>query len=96
MKKFLGGFEHVVVTVLLVMMVVVVSLGIVELAVIIYKQMASPPLYILLDLDDMLKIFGFFFMILIGLEIIETIKVYLSKEIIPVHRYTDLNFFHSL
>ena len=84
MNKFLGRFEHFIVIALLVMMVVVVSLGIIELAVIIYEQMVSPPLYILLDLNDMLKIFGFFFMILIGLEIIETIKVYLSKEVIPV------------
>ena len=84
MEKFLSKFENVIVIALLGMMVVVVSLAIIELAVIIFKQMISPPLYILLDLNDMLKIFGFFFMILIGLEIIETIKVYLSNEIIPV------------
>jgi uncharacterized membrane protein (DUF373 family) len=84
MEKFLRKFENSIVIALLGMMVVVVSLAMIELGVIIYRQMVSPPLYILLDLDDMLKIFGFFFMILIGLELIETIKVYLSKEIIPV------------
>ena len=84
MKKFLSKFERVIVLALLGMMVVVVSLAVIELGVIIYKQMVSPPLFILLDLNDMLKIFGFFFMILIGLELIETIKVYLSDEIIPV------------
>ena len=84
MEKFLSKFENFIVIALLGMMVVVVSLAMIELGVIIYKQMVSPPLYILLDLNDMLKIFGFFFMILIGLELIETIKVYLSKEIIPV------------
>ena len=84
MEKFLSRFEHFIVITLLGMMVVVVSLATIELAVIIYKQMMSPPLYILLDFNDMLKIFGFFFMILIGLEIIETIKVYFSKEVIPV------------
>ena len=84
MEKFLSRFEHFIVITLLGMMVVVVSLATIELAVIIYKQMMSPPLYILLDFNDMLKIFGFFFMILIGLELIETIKIYLSKEVIPV------------
>ena len=84
MEKFLSKFENVIVIALLGMMVVVVSLATIELGVIIYKQMMSPPIYILLDFNDMLKIFGFFFMILIGLEIIETIKVYLSKEVIPV------------
>ena len=84
MEKFLSGFEHFIVVVLLGMMVVVISLATIELGVIIYKQMASPPLYMLLDFTDLLKIFGFFIMILIGLELIETIKVYLSNEVIPV------------
>ena len=84
MNKFLSKFENFTVIALLGMMVIVVSLATIELGVILYKQMVSPPLYILLDLNDMLRIFGFFFMILIGLEIIETIKVYLTKEIIPV------------
>lgn len=84
MEKFLQKFENYIVIALLGMMVVVVSLAMIELGVIIFQQMASPPLYILLDINDMLKIFGFFFMILIGLELIETIKVYLSEEIIPV------------
>jgi uncharacterized membrane protein (DUF373 family) len=84
MEKFLSRFEHFIVIVLLGMMVVVVSLATIELGIIIYQQMKSPPLYMLLDLGDLLKIFGFFFMILIGLELIETIKVYLSKEVIPV------------
>ncbi len=84
MEKFLSRFEHFIVIALLGMMVVVISLATIELGVIIYKQMASPPLYMLLDFTDLLKIFGFFFMILIGLELIETIKVYLSSEVIPV------------
>ena len=84
MEKFLSRFEHSIVIVLLGMIVVVVSLATIELGVIIYQQMVSPPLFLLLDLGDLLKIFGFFFMILIGLELIETIKVYLSKEVIPV------------
>ena len=84
MEKFLSRFEHFIVIVLLGMMVVVVSLATIELGVIIYQQMVSPPLYMLLNFGDLLKIFGFFFMILIGLELIETIKVYLSSEVIPV------------
>ncbi len=84
MNKFLSKFENFTVIALLGMMVVVVFLATIELGVILYNQMVSPPLYILLDLNDMLRIFGFFFMILIGLEIIETIKVYLTKEVIPV------------
>ena len=84
MNKFLSKFENLTVIALLGMMVIVVFLATIELGVILYKQMASPPLYILLDINDMLSLFGFFFMILIGIEIIETIKVYLNKDVIPV------------
>ena len=83
MEKFLRVFEHHIVTVLLGMMVIVVALGTIELGVIIYEQMMLPPMF-LLDINEMLTVFGFFFMILIGLELIETIKVYLSEEVIPV------------
>ena len=84
MNKFLSKFESFTVIALLGMMVIVVSLATIELGIILYNQIVSPPLYILLDINDMLRIFGFFFMILIGLELIETIKVYLTKEVIPV------------
>jgi uncharacterized membrane protein (DUF373 family) len=66
------------------MMVVVVFLSTVELGVILVEQMLKPPRFILLDINEMLKIFGFFMMILIGLELIETIKVYLVEEMVHV------------
>ena len=34
----------------------------------------------LLNFKDILEVFGFFFMILIGLELIDTIKSYLTEE----------------
>ena len=84
MEKFLKRFERYVVIGLLGMMVVVVFLGTVELAVILVEQMLNPPRWILLSIDEMLKIFGFFLMILIGLELMEVIKVYLVEESVHV------------
>jgi len=84
MEKFLKRFERYVVIGLLGMMVVVVFLGTVELAVILVEQMLNPPRLILLNIDEMLKIFGFFLMILIGLELMEVIKVYLVEESVHV------------
>lgn len=66
------------------MMVVVVFLGTVELGVILVEQMLNPPRFILLDINETLTIFGFFMMVLIGLELIETIKVYLVREMVHV------------
>jgi uncharacterized membrane protein (DUF373 family) len=80
MNGFIKRFERFVVFALLVMMMIVVFLSTVELAVVLVRQMLAPPLPILLDIDEMLTIFGFFMMILIGLELMETVKVYLVEE----------------
>lgn len=85
MEKFLKKFEYYLIIGLLVMMVLVVFLSTVELGVIIVQRMLSgKPQLFLLDIADLLEIFGFFMMILIGIELIETIKVYLVDESIHV------------
>ena len=76
MEKLLKKFEYYLIIGLLVMMVLVVFLSTVELGVIIVQRMLSgKPQLFLLDIADLLEIFGFFMMILIGIELIETIKV---------------------
>jgi len=84
MEKFLKNFERFIVIGLLAMMIVVVLLGTVELAVILVEQMVKPPRFILLNIDELLNIFGFFLMILIGLELVETLKVYFVDEMVHV------------
>jgi uncharacterized membrane protein (DUF373 family) len=82
-KNAVKKFENIIVIALLGMMVLVVFLSTIELAVILVEQLRSPPL-LLLEIDELLKIFGFFLMILIGLELVETLKVYISEEIVHV------------
>ena len=82
-KNVVKKFEHIIVIALLGMMVLVVFLSTIELAVILVEHLLSPPL-LLLEIHELLKIFGFFLMILIGLELVETLKVYISEEIVHV------------
>ena len=85
MEKLIKKFERYIVIGLLAMMALVVFLSTVELAVIIVERMLSEkPHLFLLDISELLDIFGFFMMILIGLELIETIKIYLVDESIHV------------
>lgn len=84
MEKFFHKFEHCIIITLLGMMVVVVLLSTVELAVILVKYMLKPPHFIFLNSNQLLEIFGFFLMILIGLELLETIKMYLSEDKVHV------------
>ena len=83
MEKFLKKFERFIVITLLGMMALVVLLSAVELAVLIFEQLIIPP-FMLLDMNKLLKIFSFFLIVLIGLELIEVIKVYLVDEQVHV------------
>jgi uncharacterized membrane protein (DUF373 family) len=65
------------------MMAIVVLIGTVELALLIYKDLSTPP-YLIIEIDGLLHIFGFFLLILIGVELLETIKAYLEEHVIHV------------
>jgi uncharacterized membrane protein (DUF373 family) len=83
MQAFLKKFEYVIVLSLIAMMVIVVVLATVELGWIIIKDIITPPI-ILLEIDELLEIFGFFLLVLIGIELLETIKAYLITSVVHV------------
>ena len=66
---------------LIAFMVLVVFISTIELAVLIVKDIIEPPRY-WLGIDQLFEIFGFFLIILIGVELLETIKAYLSENIV--------------
>jgi len=55
----------------------------VELAIILVEQLLAPPM-LLLDVKEMLTVFAFFLMVLIGLELVETTKMYLEEDVFHV------------
>ncbi|MFZ0132265.1 MAG: phosphate-starvation-inducible PsiE family protein [Desulfobacterales bacterium] len=75
--------ERVVVVILLVMMALVVCLATVELGWFIVKDVMTPPMF-LLDIDELLEIFGMFLLVLIGIELLETVKMYLTQQTVHV------------
>ena len=83
MKAFLERFERTVVLILLAMMSFVVFLTTVELAVILIQEMIKPPV-LLLNIEEMLTVFGFFLMVLIGIELMETVKIYIERRTVYV------------
>lgn len=83
MTVILKRFEQVIVISLIAMMAIVVLIGTVELALLIYKDLSTPP-YLIIEIDGLLHIFGFFLLILIGVELLETIKAYLEEHVIHV------------
>lgn len=80
MIKHIKIFEKMIVFALVVMMALVLLLSTVELGWVIIKDIVSPPL-LLLDINELLEIFGLFMLVLIGVELLETIvKTYLSQS----------------
>lgn len=83
MTKLLKKFEYYIVVSLLVLLTLVVLVGTIELIVILFQKFLSPPI-VFLNIDEFLDLFGFFLIILIGIELIEATKVYLQEEVIHV------------
>ena len=83
MDRFMKLFEKVVVLSLIAMMALIILLSTVELGWIILKDIITPP-YVLPGIIDLLDIFGFFLLILIGIELLETIRAYLVEHVVHV------------
>lgn len=83
MLEYLKKFEKIIVLGLIVMMVIVVFLSTIELGWIIVKDVMTPPAF-LLEIEELLEIFGLFLLVLIGLELLEMIKVYLEQNVVHV------------
>ena len=83
LKGIIHIFEWFIVLALLFMMMLALLASTVELAIILVEQLLAPP-RLLLDVKEMLTVFAFFLMVLIGLELVETIKIYLDKNVFHV------------
>jgi uncharacterized membrane protein (DUF373 family) len=83
MMERLAKFQNAVLLVLTWLMALVVLLATVELLYIIAREIATPPL-VFLEIDQLLNIFGHFLLVLIGIELLETFKIYIEENVINV------------
>jgi uncharacterized membrane protein (DUF373 family) len=81
MLDVLRKYEKVVLVALVFMMGIVVFLSTLELGWILIQDIVTPPV-VLLDIDELLDVFGFFLLVLIGIELLETIKTYFVEHVI--------------
>ena len=74
-----------IVVALMVLMLGVVALSTVELAVLIVLEVIDREKgNLLLDISELLGLFSFFFLVLIGLELLETIKMYVEENVVQI------------
>ncbi len=83
MMKYYTKFETVINVTLLVMLSIVVVLATVDLGWLIIKDILTPPIF-LLDIAELLELFGAFLLVMIGQELLGTVKAYITKNTIHV------------
>ncbi len=78
MFTLLKKYEQVIIQVLMAMMAIVLGLATIDLGWLIIKDILQPPV-LLLSVDQLLDIFGLFMLVVIGIELLETImKTYIT------------------
>lgn len=83
MLKFTKVFERVVIIFLMTMMSILIVLATLDLGRRLIIEIISAPAFIP-DINNLLDIFGYFLLILIGVELLETIKAYLIEHVVHV------------
>ena len=67
----------------LIIMVFIVMASVVELAILLFQGVTNSTNSVLvLDINELFRIFGFVFMILIGFELLESIEMYFKNNVI--------------
>lgn len=79
MFTILKKYERVMIQVLMLMMAIVLGLATLDLGWLIIKDIITPP-YFLLSASQLLDIFGLFMLVVIGIELLESImKTYITQ-----------------
>jgi uncharacterized membrane protein (DUF373 family) len=83
MVKMAKLVEKVIIYALIVMMAGVLILATIELGYYLFRTILHSD-FLLIDLDDLIGLFGIFLLVLIGIELLDTIKVYLRESVVHV------------
>lgn len=83
MLNLFKQFEQAIIILLAIMMAVVVVFSTVDLGKTIVEKLVAPP-FMLLEVKELLDLFGLFLLVLIGLELLEIIKSYAMDNVVHV------------
>ncbi|HPI92427.1 MAG TPA: phosphate-starvation-inducible PsiE family protein [Deltaproteobacteria bacterium] len=83
MLVLMKRFERVIVTALILLMILVIGLATVEVAWLVIQDIVSPPV-LLLEIDELLDIFGMFLLVLVGIELLYTLRAYWAENEVHV------------
>jgi uncharacterized membrane protein (DUF373 family) len=81
MMIFLDKTKAVIIKIIIVLMMLTVVFSTLDLAWLLLQDLLSPPT-LLLDAKELKEIFGLFLLVLIGLELVESMQTYLTQHVI--------------
>jgi uncharacterized membrane protein (DUF373 family) len=81
LERAIARFERVVILVILALLIVVVAVSTVELGWMLFRDISSWSSFAL-DIGEILDLFGFFLLVLIGLELMTTLKAFLRDGVL--------------
>lgn len=79
MRNHIQRFERLITTLLIGMMATVVLLSVIDLAWLLIKDIITPPI-LLLEVNELLDLFGLFLLVMIGIELLETLRTYVRER----------------
>ena len=82
-KKFAQGIEVTIVTLLIIMMLGVLILATFELGYCLFQTVSNSSNFFI-PLENLMDLFGVFLLVLIGIELLDTIKIYLRENVVHV------------
>jgi uncharacterized membrane protein (DUF373 family) len=80
-NQIFDRIQRIITIVLMVLMVLVVVLATLDLCREIYQEVSKPP-YVFLAVENLLDIFGMFLLVLIGIELLDTVRAYLTEHVV--------------
>ena len=83
MMKVMDWFERFVIYVLIVLMILIIVLALASFIIILVAGCSRQPVRTL-NIDQILEFFGYVLLILIGVELLDTIRAYLQEHIVHV------------
>jgi uncharacterized membrane protein (DUF373 family) len=83
METLLSKVQKLIVLALAFLLIIVVVLSTVHLGFLIGEEIWKPPRF-LIPVEGLLEIFGYFLLVLIGVELLETLKAYFKKDVIHI------------
>ncbi len=83
MDKFLKYFETLIIWGIILLMAIILVLAFLDILYVIQREITSSPTLVI-DANGLMGLFSLFLVLLIGLELLQTVKTYLREDIVHV------------